>query len=172
MIRHCYYMTQRPPMPGAQPKKGLVNIESFDGRPYIDEIDHEAYALLTYDRVLLDSELREYELVPDQFERMYALSWYTITGCGGDLNEWKEGYEKELLEQGIGAITEWAHFTGKQMNEHYGLTGSNRYPDNLNFLAFSLSGLNVGTLAMFKLNHGDRWFDDVVDNNERREHER
>lgn len=80
MIRHCYYMTQRPPMPGAQPKEGLVNIESFDGRPYIEEIDHEAYALLTYDRVLADSELREYELVPDQFERMYALSWYTITG--------------------------------------------------------------------------------------------
>lgn len=169
MIHHCYYMTQRPAQPGAQPKKGLTDIQAFDSRTFIPSIGREAYALLTYDRVLTAEEVRDYELVPDQFERMYALSWYTITGCGGDLNEWKEGYEKLLREQGIGVIMEWNHFTGAQMNEHYGLTGDNRYPDGLNFLAFSLDGLEIGKLAMLKMCQGDRWFDDIVDNNERRE---
>ena len=27
------------------------------------------------------------------FETMEKGSWYTITGCGGDLDEWKAGYE-------------------------------------------------------------------------------
>ena len=49
------------------------------------------------------------------------------------------------------------------------LLGSNRYPDDLVFLAFSLDGLDVGKLAMFKLRFGARWFDDIVENNARRE---
>ena len=32
------------------------------------------------------------------------------------------------------------------------------------FLAFPLDGLNVNKLAILKLQLGDRWFDDIVDN--------
>ncbi|MED4061724.1 hypothetical protein [Priestia megaterium] len=103
------------------------------------------------------------------FNKMYNGSYYTIEGAGGDLNEWKDGYQKMLTEQGIGTITEWVEFTGKEMNDTYGLTGNNRYPDNFQFLAFSLDGLDVSKLAMFKLRMRDRWFDDIVDNNLRRE---
>lgn len=35
-------------------------------------------------------------------------------------------------------------------------------------LMFPLDGLNVGKLAMFKIRFGVRWFDDIVDNMERR----
>lgn len=103
------------------------------------------------------------------FEKMEQGSWYTITGCGGDLNEWKTGYQDLLNQQGIGTITEWAEFTGADMNVQYHLTGDNAYPDDLHFLAFSLDGLDVNKLAMFKLRMQDRWFDDIVSNNLRRE---
>ena len=103
------------------------------------------------------------------FEKMEKGSWYTITGCGGDLDEWKGGYQVMLDEQGIGMIKEWAEFTGKDMNTQYKLTGDNAYPDDIHFLAFSLDGLNIDKLAMFKLRMGDRWFDDIMANNERRE---
>lgn len=102
-------------------------------------------------------------------KKAYEGSYYTIIGCGGDLEEWRKGYERMLQGAGIGTPKEWHHFTGKDYNDEFQVTGSNRYPDNLNFLCFPLDGLNVGTLSMFKLRMGDRWFDDVVDNDLRRE---
>ena len=100
-----------------------------------------------------------------KFNEMYEGSYYTITGAGGDLNEWVKGYEDLLSEAKIGTPIEWYSFTGKQMNEHYGLSGSKAYPSDLNFLSFSLTNLEVGKLAIFKLQRGDRWFDDIVENN-------
>ena len=103
------------------------------------------------------------------FDKLYNGSWFTIEGAGGDLNEWKEGLQQILDDEGIGTIQEWSEFSGEEMNDVYQLTGSNRYPDDLVFLAFSLEGLNVGKLAMFKMRFGARWFDDIVENNARRE---
>ena len=107
----------------------------------------------------------------NKFKEMYDESWYTIIGCGGDLKEWKDGYDKLLNERGIGVPKEWIHFTGKEMNEEYDLEGDNAYPDDLNFLAFSLEELDIGKLAILKLQAGDRWFDDIVDNNRSRQEE-
>lgn len=103
------------------------------------------------------------------FDKMYEGSWYTISGCGGDINEWKTGYQDLLTKEGIGTVTEWAEFTGREMNAKYGLTGKNAYPANFHFLAFSLDGLDIGKLAIFKIRMGDRWFDDIVSNNARRQ---
>ena len=105
----------------------------------------------------------------DLLQLAYEGSYYTITGCGGDLNEWKAGYEKMLADEGIGKPIKWIDFTGKDMNEIYNLTDNNAYPEDLHFLAFPLDGLEVGKLAIFKLTMQDRWFDDIVDNNARRE---
>lgn len=105
------------------------------------------------------------------FEKAYEGSYYTITGCGGNLEDWKSGYQKMLTEQGIGKISKWFWFTGKSMNDVYNLTGNNRYPDDSNFLMFPLDGLDIAKLAMFKLQMRDRWFDDIVDNDARREEE-
>lgn len=103
------------------------------------------------------------------FNEAYKGSYYTIIGCGGDLNDWKEGYERMMEEAGIGKPRCWYHFTGKDYNDEFQTTGNNRYPDQLNFLCFPLDGLDVGKLAMFKLRMEDRWFDDIVDNDMRRE---
>lgn len=103
------------------------------------------------------------------FKKAYEGSYYTIMGCGGDLNEWKEGYNGLLSEEGIGTPTAWFEFTGKEYNDEFKLTGSNRYSDTLHCLCFPLDGLDVGKLAMFKIKMQDRWFDDIVDNDLRRE---
>lgn len=105
----------------------------------------------------------------EMLRKAYEGSYYTITGAGGDLQKWKDGYAEMLAERGIGAITKWIEFTGKDMNDEFGLTGTNRYPDDLHFLAFPLDGLDDSRLAIFKLQMQDRWFDDIVDNNARRE---
>lgn len=96
-------------------------------------------------------------------------SAYTITGAGGDLNEWVEGYNKLLKDGGIGTPEKWYTFKGKDMNNAFGLTGNNRYKDDITFLSFSLDGLNIGKLAMFKLQMQDRWLDDIINNNLMRE---
>ena len=102
-------------------------------------------------------------------EEAYNGSYYTITGCGGDLNEWKNGYQELLEKEGIGKITKWVEFTGKEMNEELELSGDNKYPNDLQFLAFNLDGLEISKLAIFKMRMADRWFDDIVDNDRIRE---
>ena len=102
-------------------------------------------------------------------KKAYDGSYYTIIGAGGDLEEWKTGYADMLSEKNIGSVKEWIVFKGADMNEEFGLTGENKYDAELTFLAFPLDGLDVGKLAIFKLQMGDRWFDDVVDNNLSRE---
>ena len=52
---------------------------------------------------------------------------------------------------------------GKDMNEHYKLTGDNKYSDDLNIFAIADYGYKLA------LHYGARWFTDIVDNNERRE---
>jgi hypothetical protein len=80
-----------------------------------------------------------------------------------------QGLNKLLAENEIGQVDTFYTFSGKLMNDMYGLTGKNRYPDNFTFLCFKLDGLDVGKLAIFKLSFGARWLDDIVDNNLARE---
>ena len=94
----------------------------------------------------------------------YKHSYYTIIGAGGDLQEWVDGYEDWLNEQGIGKPVEWLTCKGKDVNEEFGIIGDNRFQSDVTLLFFPLDGLNIGKLAIFKLMHGDRWFDDVIDN--------
>lgn len=101
-----------------------------------------------------------------QFKELYDNSAYTCTGCA-DPEEFAKGYTKYLKELGIGNVSTFYTFTGKQMNENYKLKGTTRYPDDLKFLAFKIDGLDCGKLAIFKLRMEDRWFDDIVDNNKR-----
>lgn len=99
----------------------------------------------------------------------YNGSYYTITGAGGDLQEWIDGYNGMLKEQGIGQPKEWFTCKGTDINREYSLTGDNRFQDDLTFLFFPLDGLDGPKLAVFKIRMEDRWFDDIVDNAVRRE---
>lgn len=61
---------------------------------------------------------------------------------------------------------------GGFMNDSYGLTGDNRYPNDLTIVSIPLSELRhfqATILARFEI--GGRWFSDVVANNARREEE-
>lgn len=103
-------------------------------------------------------------------EKAKAGSFYTICGCGGDLQQWVDGYNEMLKEQGIGRPSEWFVTTGGRVNDfaaQYGdieIASRDQFKNDLTFLMFPLDGLDVGKLAMFKLVMQDRWFDDIVDN--------
>lgn len=59
---------------------------------------------------------------------------------------------------------------GELMNRAYGLTGNNRYPDDLNIV--SITNINQAKIAIPRFQVGGRWFDDIVDNNRMREEEK
>ena len=58
----------------------------------------------------------------------------------------------------------WYWFSGDVMNNKYGLTGSNAYSPELTFVVIP-DYYN----PLVKLQLGARWFDDIVDNNARRQ---
>lgn len=60
---HTYYMILRPAAPGAQPKEGLVEIENFEKRTYVEAIDREAWAAIKYNRKLSEKEIKSYDLM-------------------------------------------------------------------------------------------------------------
>jgi hypothetical protein len=105
--------------------------------------------------------------LPDAYQGWY----YTIIGCGGDLQEWVKGYNGLLQDAGIGTPSRWLQTTGAEVNAFAGTIGAVNDPfkNNLTLLMFPLEGLHGGRLAMFKLQHMDRWFNDVVDNMTERE---
>ncbi len=64
-------------------------------------------------------------------------------------------------------------FKGKMMNDKYHLTGNNRYSDELTFMVVKLEDIeDVGKIALPRFEIGGRWFNDIVDNNARREEEK
>jgi len=80
-----------------------------------------------------------------------------------------EQINKSLTDYGLNPVEQLYVYSGKDMNEHYGLTGDNQYQDDLSFVSFKLDNQPVGKLAAFKMTIGARWFDDIVDNNTRRQ---
>lgn len=100
----------------------------------------------------------------------YENSFYAIVGCGGDLNEWVNGYEGLLEVGNIGKPKRWYRVTGDAVNAFAAerAEGSIAYRDtfqsDLTILLFPLEGLSAMRLALFKLQNGDRWFDDIIDN--------
>ena len=91
--------------------------------------------------------------------------------CLKNMNEVYEFFEENfnLKERECYVIT------GKQMNEQYQLTGNNTYPDDSSIVCFDLDKFpkeDIQKLAIKRFEFGGRWFDDVVDNNARREIEK
>lgn len=99
------------------------------------------------------------------FTKAYNGRYYIITGCGGIIEEWIQEYTRLLKETGIGTPIQFITFNGSDMNLHYNLSGKTAYQDDLTFIMFPLNKLHIGKLSIFKLRMGDRWFDDIVNNN-------
>lgn len=59
---------------------------------------------------------------------------------------------------------------GKDMNAIYNLTGSNAYSDDLSIVSVKLEDIeNPMAVVIPRFQIGARWFNDIVDNNSRRE---
>ena len=60
---------------------------------------------------------------------------------------------------------------GNEMNDFYMLSGKNAYTGDLHIVVIKLSDLvDPNKIILKRFEFGGRWFDDVVDNNSRREH--
>ena len=73
MEHYNYYMTQRPPMPGAMPMDGLMYIDEFVVKTYCEPIECEAYARVTYSRELTAKEISDYELIPESITWQFSI---------------------------------------------------------------------------------------------------
>ncbi|MBO7309521.1 MAG: hypothetical protein J6V38_07825 [Kiritimatiellae bacterium] len=59
-----YYCKARPPMPGTIPtdRALIVEVEAYDERRYVPEVDCMAWGWVVYDRPLTSDEIFDYEL--------------------------------------------------------------------------------------------------------------
>ena len=101
--------------------------------------------------------------------KLYDSSALTLEGLAIDDVDSMLDYVDEIS----GLKTRRAYvINGDVMNDAYGLTGSNAYPDDLHIVCVDLNDIdNVDKLVVARFGFGGRWFDDVVDNNARREEE-
>ena len=104
---------------------------------------------------------------------LYKESAFTIEGLSSD-------------DKSLGQLAEWVkHLTefkredfyiieGKTMNREYNLTGTNAYPEtDCTLVCIKLSDLEKPlALTIPRFQVGGRWFDDICDNNSRREAEK
>ena len=101
-----------------------------------------------------------------QLDNLYNNSAFTITGLSedsiNDMIKWLEENTTFTTDEHIVYITK-----GKIMNDTYNLIGENRYPDDLNLV--SVIDIDLMKVALPRFNVGGRWFDDIVDNDLRRE---
>ena len=105
-----------------------------------------------------------------ELENGSAFTWEGMNKDEDNLNAIVEFFKENTPNVRI--PLEMYTWSGKTMNDLYGLHGANRYPDDLTFISLPLNnweGDDIGKLAMIKLRVGARWLDDIVDNNAYRE---
>lgn len=64
---HTYYTPRRPPMPGAIPRAGLVEIRNYEGRRKVPGVERLVWGCAVYCRALRDDETRDYELIEGNY---------------------------------------------------------------------------------------------------------
>lgn len=108
----------------------------------------------------------------EDMQRLYDESSLTFEGTTTDAENMQWLYDW-LVEHGAlaeGDPLEIFVVKGSLMNSYYHLTGSNQYPGQLNIVCLPLSQFKeIGGITLARFQCGGRWFDDVVDNNSRRE---
>lgn len=103
----------------------------------------------------------------EQLDMLYNDSALTIEGLSEDsipdFIEWIEE-KTPLKERKVYVIS------GEVMNKQYNLTENNAYPNNLTIVSVMSNDIkNIGAVTIPRFDVGARWFDDIVDNNLRRE---
>lgn len=114
--------------------------------------DKEDYKLVELNSQEIDSLLENDALV---WEGM-NLEEYNLKDVVSDLKE----------NTDIKMPIKFYTWTGKIFNEKYELTGENKYPDDLNFLAVEKNNWeNTDSLTKYKVSVGARWLSDIISNN-------
>ena len=113
--------------------------------------------------------IKNYVVNKIELDNLYNQSALTWEGMSAD-------------EENLQAITNWLGrngatsfnrspifhiITGKLMNAVYGLAGNNAYPNDCTLV--SVTGIDQMKIVIPRFEVGGRWFDDIVDNNARRE---
>lgn len=110
-------------------------------------------------------ENREMEMLTE----FYNESMFTFEGINMDDRNNLYVLEQILLETGYKLKEDervWYWFKGRCMNEHFALSDDNAYNDDLTFLV-----IPKYYNPLVKMKIGARWFDDICDNNARRQRE-
>jgi hypothetical protein len=105
----------------------------------------------------------------EQLDVLYDESALTFEGLMADEENLNALYDWLKEHHGIITGTEptFHIISGKVMNDNYHLTGNNAYKDDLTIV--SCTDIADFTVSIFRFELGGRWFDDIVDNNARRE---
>lgn len=103
----------------------------------------------------------------EQLDTLYdqsALTWVGLSSDEGNLETVRNWLEEH------GAIKEvepdFHIITGEFMNEQYGLSGPNAYPEELTIV--SVTDIDQAKITIPRFEVGGRWFDNIVDSNTRR----
>lgn len=100
-----------------------------------------------------------------ELKYLYDKSAFTLEGLAkdsiSDFVDWLEANTTFTTDELIVYI-----ISGATMNEVYGLKGSNAYSPDLTIV--SVVDIEYGPIIFKRFSIGARWFDDIVDNNSRR----
>ena len=92
-----------------------------------------------------------------------ALTWEGLTTDDESIKqveEWLTEHKVDISKAVFNIIS------GKLMNTIYKLKGDNRYPNDLSIV--SITGIDTTNVILARFRVGGRWFDDIVDNNKRK----
>ena len=118
-----------------------------------------------------------YELIKADSKKIAELvmgSSFTFEGFSIEDNNLKKLISYLKMETEMIDVPIIYYWNGKEFNDMYNLTGSNRYNSDLTFISLSLNNWDkesIGKLISLKIQLGARWLDDIVDNNSWRERE-
>ena len=102
----------------------------------------------------------------EELDKLYNASAFTMEGLAeesiADLVGWLENNTTFTTDN----LTVYI-IKGSVMNKEYQLSGSNAYKDDLTIV--SVIDIDLMKVALSRFSIGGRWFDDIVDNNRRRE---
>ena len=113
--------------------------------------------------------IKTYVTTKKELDSLYNESALTWEGLLAD-DEGLKAVENWLKEHNaiLDNTEPTAHIIkGEFMNEVYKLKGNNAYPEDCTLV--SITGINQMKVAIPRFQVGGRWFDDIVDNNARRE---
>lgn len=111
------------------------------------------------------------ETTKEELSELYKESALTLEGLSSDSIPDFVNWLKEL--EAIKAENITVYVTkGSLMNSFYHLTGRNKYCDDLSLVSVKNSDIFTAKVVIPRFSIGGRWFDDIVDNNNRREKEK